>query len=215
MRKTLSYLVVIMMISITFIGCKKGENDPFLSLLSRTARITGVWNLTSADYDHVYTDNGGSETYGYSFDGSQMTRTLDGDGETYDYSEKVTIDKDGTFKVEISEEDLYWSYNYVTQEYESGVYKTTITGVWYFLDGNKELEIKDKERVEFLVTKLKEVNPDGETSETDYSGRSNSYDQMFLLDKLANKEMVALFDYTVSEGSDSYQETGTTTYTRE
>ena len=214
MKKTIHYLMAIALIATIFVGCKKGENDPFLSLLSRTARITGVWNLSSADYDHIYTGDGDG-TYSYSFDGTQMTRTYDGDGITYDYSEKVTIEKDGTFKIEIEEEDLFWNYNFESGQYESGVWKTTIEGVWYFLEGNSDLEVKDKERVEFLVENYKEVNPDGETEEISFSGKSNSYDQLILLDKLANKEMVSLYDYEESAGSETYRETGTSTYTRE
>lgn len=206
--------MAIALIATIFVGCKKGENDPFMSLLSRTARITGVWNLTSADYDHIYS-GGEVGTFSYSYDGTQMTRTLDGDGETYDYSEKVTIEKDGTFKVEVKEEDLYWSYNYETGEYTSGIWTTTLEGVWYFLEGNSDLDVKDQERVEFLIENYKEVDPDGDTYEVNYSGKSNSYDQMFLLDKLANKEMVTLYDFEVSEGSDTYRETGTSTYIRE
>ncbi|NQV51603.1 MAG: hypothetical protein HQ500_00380 [Flavobacteriales bacterium] len=33
--------------SLEFSGCKKGNEDPALSLRSRKARVTGVWNVVS------------------------------------------------------------------------------------------------------------------------------------------------------------------------
>jgi len=36
-------------IALSFSACKKGEDDPFLSLRSRDAKITNTWNLTNID----------------------------------------------------------------------------------------------------------------------------------------------------------------------
>jgi len=213
MKKTINYLMAIALVSTVFIGCKKGENDPFLSFLSRTARITGVWNLSSADYEEVDTEDGESTTTSYSFENGSMTETTDGYGETYAYSEKVTIEKDGTFKVEVIEEVEWWSLE--TLQNETGNYQHIREGVWYFLEGNTNLDVKDKERVEFLIEKEKMIYPWGDTYETDYSGKSNSYVQILLLDKLANKEIVTLYDSERSEGSDSEVKSGSSTYTRE
>jgi hypothetical protein len=215
LRKTTVYIVLVVMAGIFMFGCKKGANDPFLSLQSRTARITGVWDLTSADFQKIYNDGGNTETYHFSFDGTQMSRTLDGDGDTFDYSEKITINKDGTFTFEKEEEDLYWKYHIETFSWESGIYKTTVTGVWYFLDGNNALEVKNKERVAFLQQTVKVVDPDGNTNIDDYSGRSNANETIFLLDRLANKEIVTLYDYQETVDSETYEQTGSSTYTRE
>ena len=31
-------------------SCKKGENDPFMSLSSRKARFAGTWDMTAYEY---------------------------------------------------------------------------------------------------------------------------------------------------------------------
>jgi len=47
------------------------------------------------------------------------------------------------------------------------------------------------------------------------SGRSNAFVNIILLDKLANDELVTLFDYIQTFGGDSYSKAGTMTYTKE
>lgn len=70
-----------------FNGCKKGAEDPFLSLKSREKRIEGTWTLKSVDYTYtsetksntnntVNSDNSTSSdntTYTVAYDGSNMT----------------------------------------------------------------------------------------------------------------------------------------------
>jgi hypothetical protein len=41
-------------VGLQFSGCKKGEEDPFLSLRSRKARITGEWTVTAATESYTY-----------------------------------------------------------------------------------------------------------------------------------------------------------------
>ncbi len=142
-----------------------------------------------------------------------MTETLNGEGTTYKYSEKLTIEKDGTFKAVTEEEVEYWDNTNL--QWAKGMSTETIEGVWFFLEGNDALDVKDKERVEFLVEKYKQVDSDGDTFEYEISGRSNSWTNLFLLDRLANDEIVVLFDYLQTMGGDSFSRTGTKTYTKE
>jgi hypothetical protein len=88
-------------------GCRKGEEDPFLSLRSRKARIAGTWTATSYEesstYLNIYDDSPnfddeiisseGEITYSYSngsidFTSSQMD-TYDGDGFYVSYSSEL------------------------------------------------------------------------------------------------------------------------------
>ena len=48
MKLQLIKLSGIAVLAVALLGsCRKGESDPFLSLRSRNARITGTWNLSS------------------------------------------------------------------------------------------------------------------------------------------------------------------------
>ncbi len=82
--------ILFLFTTILFDGCKKGENDPFLSLKSRKARVAGEWKLTSG-------------TITFSSSGFSGTATLDGvnltaDGFSTPYTVAFELDKDGTFK---------------------------------------------------------------------------------------------------------------------
>jgi hypothetical protein len=47
MRKVTIALVMLLAVVFILPSCKKGENDPFLSLHSRKARVVGEWTLSS------------------------------------------------------------------------------------------------------------------------------------------------------------------------
>lgn len=44
MKNTFAVMAIVGVTTVS--SCKKGENDPFLSLRSRKARVTGEWKLT-------------------------------------------------------------------------------------------------------------------------------------------------------------------------
>ncbi len=216
MKKLISLTIISALVLSTFVGCKKGENDPF-SLLSRTARITGVWNLTSADYDNTYINKYENTTVttviDYTYDGTNLIENEENEGDTTAYSEKITINKDGTYELVITKEKNYWEgIDRIT-----GSRVTTETGLWYFIPGNDELDVKNKERVEFLVESytIDYADPDTENYTEEYAGRSNNSVSILTLDRLANKELIALLDYTEADDNSTFQETGTKTYTRE
>jgi uncharacterized protein YneR len=202
MRKTISLgLAIAMLVSLfAFVGCKKGENDP-ISLLTRKARITGEWELVEASWTN--TSPGGSVTYTYS--GTNMTWAGGGGSYTYGYSEAVTINKDGTFEVQ------------VTETHDGGTVTITIEGVWYFLDGSKEIDVKDKERVEMLVTSFTQTGF-GDTDTASFGGASvdaSWSDRMImilLLDRLANKEMTVLFDAEETWDGERWTQSGEKMY---
>lgn len=101
-------------------SCKKGENDPFLSLRSRDNRISGEWELAEYESESTSTMNDGNTsvttTSSASFDGSVWTKTQGGNTSTYSYSRSLTINKDGTYVMketedgEVSESDGRWSW---------------------------------------------------------------------------------------------------------
>ncbi len=209
MKKFLSLSIIALLLASSFTACKKGENDPF-SLRSRKARLTGVWKLKSADYKITYVENGNTDVTTYSYDGTTMTRTTDGDGTAYTYSETIEIKKDGTFSSDILNEGRY--FNTDTYEWETGMQKEMMSGVWYFLEGNKELGVKNKEKVQFLIEKYKKIAPDGSVSEQTYEGIGEQNIQTILLDRLSNKELISLLDNSYVMGGDYEETKGTKTY---
>ena len=165
MKKTILILSSMLLIGVSFEGCKKGENDPFISLHSRDARLTAKWKLTKIEYTDV---NGSTAsiatTTTITFDGSSYSATVStppapsatsvGTG-TYE----MTIDKHG--KVSYSE----------TFTASGGTAKIT-TG-----DGHWEWLSSSKNRDNILI--------DG--SGTLFSGG------LYYIDRLASKELVLTY----------------------
>ncbi len=201
MKKGILRLSVVLLVSIiTFSGCtKKGEDDPFLSMRSRTSRLAGEWTLS--EYEITYTENNstwGTYTSKTVYNGATYSRTYtqDGNSSTSDpviYSESLTIEKDGT-----------WQHSSVEEGEISGS-----TGNWMWASKNKDLDLKDKEAV--ILTEASSTY-NGETST--YTGIPDEGNIM-VIKQLANKELV--FEYSYSEtdsDGDTYSVNGTRTYTQ-
>jgi len=193
-KNSLKLVMAFFALVIAFSGCKKGEDDPFLSLRSRTARLAGEWKLSSADLSVT----SGSSTYHYVYNGSILTITNTYSGhsstDTYSYTESFTIDKDGTYSKSYTEDGETSSEN----------------GVWIWVEDNKELELANKEA--FIVSRTSETS-DGST--VTYSGATLQPDAMNVIKKLANKEMVIVFDETQVDGGSTSTVKGTYTYTQD
>jgi hypothetical protein len=125
MKKALKITAIILIAIVSLQGCKKGENDPFLSLKSRDARITGTWELQSSettDKAQVTSNNTGyidivTETY----DGTTLTQNDNGNFSSISYTNEITIQKDGT---------------YTTLTTANGD-KSEFTGYWWWLNSKK------------------------------------------------------------------------------
>lgn len=119
MKKLFGFIAILGIItSLTYTGCRKGEEDPFLSLRSRDKRLVGTWtlksssdvtttNTTTTDYNNknnVKTTVAEANTQSLTFDGTVFTT----DNNTTTTTTSVTtepVQSSTTFK---------WSYNTTT-----------------------------------------------------------------------------------------------------
>ncbi len=147
----------------TLTSCKKGENDPFLSLKSRKARISGEWKLVSGSETSSYS----SSSFTSSSAATYTETSYISNGSTYAYSEKMTINKDGTYKIEVT--------------YDGDFY--TIKGDWFFAGAVKDLDLKNKEAIVFSTQEYSDPSY-SETYNGFYSG------EVYIIDQLKNKEMI-------------------------
>lgn len=163
-------LFTIAILTTTMNGCKKGENDPLISLKSRDSRITGIWVLSKVDMKSANSNNYSGDIVNSSitdaFDGTSWTHVESGTTTSWSYSYEVTIEKDGTFSsVEVSNGD-----------------KTEETGYWNWLDSKKNKtgillggsiltidQLKNKELITIDNTFDKDTDSDG-----DFSSNTNT-----------------------------------------
>lgn len=141
-------------------ACEKGENDPAISLSTRTARLSGEYTIDSwvNSYTNVYS-NGDVEEVVLSIEGSAGTRfakyTPDGGGTTTISSQTITVEK-ATFSftkegnwTAVLNKVTKWSVDgdfIVDHYYSTQTEKSTESGSRVFLTGQAD-DFKNKERV--------------------------------------------------------------------
>jgi hypothetical protein len=101
--KKLAALMALAACALLFTTCKKGKDDPMISLLTRKARVVGDWRLTKGSVSLTWLESQGS---GYNelftFEGSEMSvHTTESSGPPIIYVGKYVLSlnfkKDGTF----------------------------------------------------------------------------------------------------------------------
>jgi hypothetical protein len=206
MKKTTLIFLSAILLTGTFVACKKGDNDPFLSLRSRKDRLSGLWTVKEETVNEVITIPGSTTTNNIVYDGEMAisssvtvasgvsTTTID----TSKYSVSLEIKKTGNYEKKIVNANLLDIELY--------------SGTWMFLGKSKIDKLKKKEAI--LITTSKAVISDGTVSNSyvyaDLNGKT------IVIDQLKNKEMITIVveDQANETGLSSSTKTTKTTYTQ-
>ena len=95
-NKIFALLMLVILVSPAFNSCKKGENDPAISLKSRDGRLAQTWKLTGIEGTIVSTYGGDAVTTTYAFDGSIFSQTsTPGGTSTATGTYEMIIEKNG------------------------------------------------------------------------------------------------------------------------
>jgi hypothetical protein len=212
-------------------SCKKGANDPALSLKSRKSRLAGEYSVSKLDETTYDTWGSDPSTTVYTYDGgaTAISTTTSGGTKTTETIPislyEFTFDKDGTWEER---------YNYqTTNSYTSGgsdIVQTTDhvtvrTGTWAFI-GKTNGDYKNKERIQMsILSDVDDWSTEtvttttflGQTSTTtdNTTGKSSNtysaleYVMIYAIDMLKNKEMT--FTYEENNLTSSTDNSGTTT----
>lgn len=164
MKKQRFKFALVAILSLTFLAaCKKGENDPFLSLRTRNARITGTWKLTAQETKQTDVYGGVTDVYSTTYDGTNLTVTDPGGSYTVSYSHTIEIKKDG---------------KYIMTRVEDGTTYTNQGNWWWISSKKKKVRIAfDDDWGSFYIDRLKNkelVLKIDESSSTSQSGVSSS-----------------------------------------
>lgn len=168
MKKYLSIILLISVVLGTFTlnSCKKGPNDPFLSLRSRKARMVGDWTIQKYSYERTDINIGGEQYYyKLAHEAEAITETKKWTNTAHDTTwawngkmivdRHIDFDKHGKvvlkyhyiideFYPDQDEDHTEWTVD-STRSYERLYYRT---GTWNFL--SKIDEFKNKERVAIM-----------------------------------------------------------------
>lgn len=162
-----TYVLVLLVIVTTFSCFRKGEEDPLVSLRTRTNRLTGTWELKSGIETLDYTTNGSTTTTDIIYEPGIKKFTLSGQQFENSYSYNITFDK------------------------KSNVSRTIVDkfdeiidiGSWMFLQKNKEQELRNKESILFSITQ-------NETNGITTVNSGLFLSELYLINRLTNKELI-------------------------
>jgi hypothetical protein len=206
MKKLTKSVLAILVVASSITACKKGDDDPGLSLSSRSSRIAGEWKVDS--YESATTDvstNNGLNTVttetsvnstkinGATINtSSNVTSTAAGftsytESTTGTVSEfTYTIEKDGTWKSKkVTKITSSTKVEAGVSETDAENLTTTVDaeGTWQFLGKNKGAELKNKEAVLLSTAKIVTTTVDiSTTGSSDQSTRTET--QTFALNEL-------------------------------
>ena len=206
MKKTLTILSAVILAGVGFDGCKKGPNDPFISIHSRKARVVGEWKLTSGTSVDVDASVSPSTSTTSTDDGANQTVT-DGTTSYIDvHTLSYVIDKAGTYKG--TEHRVHTEVQTDFPLIGLTTTSTTTTdespaGNWNFTSGVGDVKNKSQlSLIEISWTQAKSVRTvvkngtntinDNTVSSSDsqtYTGNPGS-SEIWDLDELRNKKMV-------------------------
>jgi len=140
MKKLLLITAIISTIVAISMSCRKGSNDPFLSLRSRDTRLIGIWKIKDIVNDSIVlkttsinaTSSPIHYTTGYADSLKHSTRGVD----EFDsvYYETLIINEDGTYS------DTIKSRKYVKNVAATKFSERVVCNSWYWLDEKKNKE---------------------------------------------------------------------------
>lgn len=166
MHPILSRLLLFLTLVFLFSECKKGEDDPLISIQTRKSRLTGKWKMTSGKI--LYNDV--VNNINYSLDGSTFFAQVRAWNDVYDttgnYSVQLTISRNGNF-------ELKELYHKLVME---------CSGDWNFNNGVG----KQKGKADVIFS-IKKVN-DGFTTKHLFNRLSTNF--IYNIKELRNKKLV-------------------------
>lgn len=188
--KQLKTSVAIAIVALFIFGCKKGENDPFLSLKSRKARLCQEWVLESGEAKYQSKATG-------QISGSNLDLTEIKDGVltmTVYHNDSLTDVITGKFEQTIVFNKDYTYERHEISHYENGQlqYDEITRGSWAFLGKSKDEDYKNKERITLIENyyTYEYYDEDGNfLSGNTYTGMEIDYAEFMSLDRLSGKEL--------------------------
>ena len=180
-KKTIIVLLVGAVLVSFLDSCKKGEDDPAISLKSRTARLKGEWELVSGVGSYVNPNY----TYTVTYSGTTATTTQGSNSSTRPYSEKHEFGKNNVYKYTLSDDNSM---------------KFT-EGFWTFIGGYDDYS---KKEMVLVRTKFESVA-------STYYNYSMSYtedempSEVIRFKRLSSKECIIEYDGTTTYDSNIYR----------
>jgi hypothetical protein len=186
MKNTFKVVIAALTLStFVFDGCKKGEDDPFMSIHTRKGRMVGDWKVTQGNGNDV----GFTGTSSWTYDGTTKTTTVGSLSGTETIGMTYNFEKDGSCTMVTT----------TTTTNPNNVETETVTGTWNFTGKIGDDKNKDHIVVRELTDTDVNTNPSSSTTTT-YTGDNGPVQSMYI-DELKNKEIIFKWTGTTTPGN--------------
>jgi|GEM_PF-4501053 len=180
--KQLGYIALLLCtVSILFSACRRGDNDPLVTLRTRKARLTGDWKLNAGL--NVLVANGVKNEHSYERD-SIFERSSQNGNITLivrQHQERLSIRRDGSYLLDIRTSD------------SGGTNQTyTIEGSWNFAFRSKKAAVKNKEVL--TMTETKRVETGAGTCNCTQSDLKPESSEQWFIESLRHDEFVVTYN---------------------
>jgi hypothetical protein len=187
-------MAVLVLSAGVFTGCRKGEDDPWLTLRSRKARLTGKWNITSGKvskgqmymapnsqmisgtFDEIYSGSVVQQINRFSWNGMDSVRDVQGT-----FEGTVEIFRDGTYKMNMVKRVAVTATD--TTKITSGAYTE---GYWTLTGGTNDT----RKREQLMLQEVKNAPIGGVATVNDNPVPSALYN----IRQLKHKEIVVEYE---------------------
>ncbi len=196
-----SNIIILSALIILILGsCRKGEDDPFFSLLSRTNRIEGIWKLEQGNMNISMTVDETVSNASFSMTEDSMTTITQNQTSTEQYIENIEFKKDGSFSLSTSQ---FYDYGYVLE--------SSLNGTWEFLDNDGDY--KNKERIKLTPTNHTLTNGPDDITSIDLTNLTYIY--ILYITRLSNNDLVFDYEYNFISGPAFFEAYGSKTYNKD
>jgi hypothetical protein len=195
MKKTILILSSIIITGIGFQGCKKGENDPSISMHGRKARICGDWAISAGSSTSTNTSGSTTTTQTQTWTENSLTQTTTSSGSTTSLNGTnahytLSIEKDGTWKSDQAATFTAGSVQITSSSVASGT--------WNWTGGIGDVKKKEQ----FIMRTLQETDmTTGSPADVMTYTADDAPSTVYELDELKNKEMIIIWDGTTTTTS--------------
>jgi hypothetical protein len=180
------FLSIALLVAVATGSCKKGDEDPFISLRSRKARLTGEWQVQSFD---LVKNFGEVRSHRFRHDSGMVYLYEDSATVEHDFNWTISFDADGQY---ISTETEAFDSNDVVLYTET----RTVKGEWKFTGGN---DVPKQSELLLMPTELTSQRSDQGSNIDIVTVTRPIEGQVFTIDRLSESELK--FSYAVKETS--------------
>ena len=192
---------VIVLIIVQIFACKKGADDPFFSFHTRKARLSGSWNLKSAEWQKNDTS--------YIFNDSILIISNAIKTDTLPMQHTITFNKDNSYTEEINTDfPSDWKGNgepaYTLTE--------TYLGTWKFTGGGN-VPAKSQLLLQVTQSSLVSSSSMSNVDATEYTDQPNGF--VYDIQKLSKPELILSYNLVITYPGSTYTDNGSLNFTKD